>query len=108
MTSYKNALAIQDIILFNFPPGLWRHTWHPITFTLVVDNFGIKFIGDTPIRHLIKALKQYYDVTIDWKRELFVDIKLKLDYDRRTLDTYVPNYVPKALHKFQHPTPSAP
>jgi hypothetical protein len=23
-------------------PGLWRHATRPITFTLVVDNFGIK------------------------------------------------------------------
>ena len=26
-----------------FTPGLWRHVWRPITFTLVVDDFGIKF-----------------------------------------------------------------
>jgi hypothetical protein len=26
-------------------PGLWRHEWHPITFTLVVDNFGVKYVG---------------------------------------------------------------
>ena len=25
------------------PPGYWKHiTWQPISFTLVVDNFGIK------------------------------------------------------------------
>ena len=23
-------------------PGLWNHIWHPIQFTLVVDDFGIK------------------------------------------------------------------
>ena len=23
-------------------PVLWKHTWHPITFTLCVDNFGVK------------------------------------------------------------------
>ncbi len=23
-------------------PGYWRHNWHPISFTLVVDNFGVK------------------------------------------------------------------
>jgi hypothetical protein len=22
--------------------GLWTHEWHPITFSLVVDNFGLK------------------------------------------------------------------
>jgi hypothetical protein len=23
-------------------PGLWTHEWHPITFSLVFDNFGVK------------------------------------------------------------------
>ncbi|KAL7474459.1 hypothetical protein ACHAW6_000435, partial [Cyclotella cf. meneghiniana] len=25
-----------------YTPGLWRHVWRPITFCLVVDDFGIK------------------------------------------------------------------
>ncbi len=25
-------------------PGYWQHDWHPISFTLVVDNFGAKYI----------------------------------------------------------------
>ena len=73
---------------FQFTPGLWRHAWRPITFTLVVDNFGIKFTGNTHAHHLIKALKQHYDVIIDRKGELFVGIKLKWDYDKHTLGTH--------------------
>jgi hypothetical protein len=23
-------------------PGLWTHEWHPTTFSLVIDNFGVK------------------------------------------------------------------
>ena len=26
-----------------FTPSLWRHTWRPITFTLIVDDFGVNF-----------------------------------------------------------------
>ena len=26
-------------------PGLWKHDTRPIQFTLVVDNFGIKYVG---------------------------------------------------------------
>ncbi len=26
-------------------PGLWRHEWRPITFTLVMDDFGVKYVG---------------------------------------------------------------
>ena len=27
-------------------PGLWVHKWRSISFTLVVDDFGVKYIGD--------------------------------------------------------------
>ena len=26
-------------------PGLWIHEWCPIQFVLLVDNFGIKYMG---------------------------------------------------------------
>ena len=26
-------------------PGLWRHVTRPITFSLMVDNFGVKYMG---------------------------------------------------------------
>ena len=25
-------------------PGLWKHDWRPIQFTLVVDDFGVKYV----------------------------------------------------------------
>eukprot|EP00957_Ditylum_brightwellii_P040535 3067733-Ditylum_brightwellii.AAC.1 len=31
--------------LCTYTPGLWRHQWRPITFALVVDDFGVKIKG---------------------------------------------------------------
>ena len=45
---------------------------------------------------------------MDWKGELFVGIKLKWKYDKHTLDTHIPNFVQKALHKYQHAKPKRP
>ena len=39
---------------------------------------------------------------MDWKEELFLGIKLKWEYDKSTLNNDTPNFVPKALHKYQH------
>ena len=25
-------------------PGLWRHKWRPITFSLLVDDFRVKYV----------------------------------------------------------------
>jgi hypothetical protein len=47
-------------------PGYWRHKWRPISFTLVVDDFGVKYIGREHVLHLIKVLKGHYEVEEDW------------------------------------------
>jgi hypothetical protein len=59
-----------------YTPGLWRHKWRPITFSLVVDDFGIKTIGLSHAKHLKNVLEKYYTVTVDWKGELFCGVKL--------------------------------
>ena len=89
-------------------PGLWKNVWIPITFTLVVDDFIIKVEGNNNANHIVSTLKNYYDITVDWKGELFVGIKLKWDYDKLTLYTHIPNFVPQALHKYQHSKPKIP
>ena len=89
-----------------FTSRLWRHVWGPVTFTLVVDDFGIKFTGDTHANHLIKTLKNDYEITTDPKGQQFVGIKLKWHYELGTFDTHLPNYVPTALNKYQHLMPS--
>ena len=63
-----------------FTPGLRRHVWRPITFTLVVDDFGVNFKVDAHANHLVKTLKKDYDVNLDCKGELYVGIKLDWDY----------------------------
>eukprot|EP00804_Cyclotella_cryptica_P009376 CCRYP_018078-RH/>CCRYP_018078-RH protein AED:0.35 eAED:0.35 QI:0/0/0/1/0/0/2/0/435 len=75
-------------------PGLWKHIWRPIQFTLVVDDFGIKYVGDEHPQHLLTVLQEHYSV--NW------------DYDKRRVHLSMPGYVKKALRQFQHPTPQTP
>jgi hypothetical protein len=58
-------------------PGLWKHTTRPISFTLVVDNFGVKYMRKEDIDHLIKAIKDKYELTKDWDGDLYCGIRLK-------------------------------
>jgi hypothetical protein len=46
-------------------PGLWKHTSRPISFTLVVDDFGVKYTNKNDIDHLIASLKTDYELTED-------------------------------------------
>ena len=46
-------------------PGMWKHKWRPILFSLVVDGFGIKYVGKQHADHLIPALEVNYDFVKD-------------------------------------------
>ncbi len=46
-------------------PGYWKHTWQPISFTLVVDNFGIRYSGKEHVHHLTQVLKQHFQIKED-------------------------------------------
>eukprot|EP00957_Ditylum_brightwellii_P072577 5515313-Ditylum_brightwellii.AAC.1 len=45
--------------------GLWRQKWQPISFALLVDNFGVKHTGKEHAQHLVSTLKDLYDATLD-------------------------------------------
>ena len=59
-----------------FVPGLWKHDWRPIQFTLVVDDSGVKYVGDEHAIHLKNTLEQYYKVTQDWTGARYIGITL--------------------------------
>jgi hypothetical protein len=87
-------------------PALWKHKTRPITFTLVVDDFGIKYEGNEHAQHLIASLKAQYKLSIDWTATSYCGLKLAWDYIGRTVDISMPGYIQAALHRFQHPTPA--
>jgi hypothetical protein len=51
--------------------GLWRHDTKPITFTLVVNDLGIKYLGKENAERLLNALKEHYEVTKYWAGKLY-------------------------------------
>jgi hypothetical protein len=40
-------------------PGLWYHISRPISFTLVVDDFGVKYVGQEHSDHLIASISEH-------------------------------------------------
>jgi hypothetical protein len=61
-------------------PGLWKHKWQPIQFTLVVDNFGVQYVGKEHALDLQETLEQNYKVTTDWSGTRYIGITLNWDY----------------------------
>jgi hypothetical protein len=89
-------------------PGLWQHVWHNIIFCLVDDNFVIKTTSHEHVLHLKTALEEHYTVAMDWDGSLFCIINIDWNYPVGTINLNMPKYIPKALLKFQHPTPDSP
>ena len=58
-------------------PGLWKHTKRSITFTLVVDDFGIKFINPADLTCLLDALKEQYEITHNKTGALYCGLTLE-------------------------------
>jgi hypothetical protein len=77
-------------------PGLWHHVTRPILFTLVVDDFGVKYVGREHAEHLIRVLKEHYTMSIDWDGALYYGIQLDWNYNNRILDISMPNYIRKS------------
>ena len=91
-------------------PGLWRHTTRNIVFTLVANDFGIKYDANNmdDIHHLLSALKDKYTITEDWNGKQYCGLSLNWNYPQSYVNISMPGYVQAALHKFQHPHPSRP
>ena len=89
-------------------PGLWRHKWRPISFVLIVDDFGIQFVEQRHADHLLHVLQQHYTVTTDWTGTKFAGIDLAWDYKKRTCCLSMRNYITNLLLKYNHPTPRKP
>ena len=101
-------LATAGYYQCQYTPGLWRHVWRPVTFCLVVDDFGIKTVGLKHTKHLQSELEKYYECSMDWKGELFCGVHLDWDYKNCTVRLSMPDYARNALIKFCHPTPKKP
>ena len=55
-------------------PGLWTHHSRPISFTLVVDDFGVKYTRKEDADHLIKVLQEHYEIKLDWEGRKYIGI----------------------------------
>ena len=59
-----------------FTPGLWAHNKLKTTFTLVVDDFGVKHLSIQDILHLKQALETKYTIIINYSGSLYIGVSL--------------------------------
>jgi hypothetical protein len=99
----EKSLATKGYYQCQHTPGLWRHVWQNITFCLVVDDFGIKVTNMHNMDHLVDTLEEQYNVAVDLMGSLFCGIQLTWNYMQGHIDCHMPDFINKALTKYQHP-----
>ena len=66
-TKLTSVLAPHGYAPTKNTPGLWTHSTRTIAFALVVDNFGVNYIGEEHAKHLLDILlKNDEGVHEDW------------------------------------------
>jgi hypothetical protein len=102
----KRKLALFGYHECKNTPGLLYHDTRKITFTLVVDNFGVKYVDKCNIEHLITSLKANYALTVDWTDNLYCGIFLDWDYVNQWVDILMQGYISKKLQEYSHALPN--
>ena len=88
--------------------GFWTHYWRPVSFSLCVDDFGIKYVGKEHADHLMVVLSRSYYISIDWEGERYLGLDLGWDYEKLEMHLSMITYLNDALKSFNHEKPRKP
>ena len=79
---------------------------------LIVDNFGIGYVGERHIHHLHDVLKQHYEITEDWVGKCFSGRDIEWNYApkyvERTCCLCIREYIKDLLLRLVYNPPSKP
>jgi len=79
---------------------LFRHTDNGTTFSLVVDDFGVKYTNRAGAQHLIDTLQNSgYELSIDWEGRKYLGFQLDFATDRLSVALSLPGYIDKVLRQ---------
>ncbi len=78
----------------------------PIQFVLVVDNFGIKYLRQEDLDHIVWLLEKHYNVTVDLDGKKIVKIRLDWGYENKKVHVSIVSYLQKALQQFNNIIPT--
>ena len=82
-------------------PCVINHKNNGITFTLVVDDFGIKFTNSEGAEHLISTLQRHYEIKVNRTGSKYLGMKIAIDYDTRVCAMSIPGYIEKVIIQFR-------
>jgi hypothetical protein len=82
-------------------PGLFRHASRPITFVLVVDDFGVKYHHPSDFAFLVSCLSTLYHVKAHPIASSFLGFSLAHNRLTRTFTVSYPGYISTLLTRLR-------
>ena len=105
-------LAQQKLITHLVPAGYLQHPHVPClflhkergtAFTLIVDDFFVKFKFQDDADHLITTLQNAgYIIKVDMTAKKYIGVTIERDRLAQTITLSMPGYIAKLLQRFQH------
>ncbi len=89
-------------------PSLWRHKWHPLQFCLIVDDFGVEYVGVEHFDYLLNLLKKFHGVQFNMAGNKLAGISIQWDYPGKRCRLSMPGYIGNLLLKLKYPCPPKP
>ena len=81
-------------------------------FCLLVDDFGVEYVGELHALHLKAVLEEHYDITVNWKGDIYSGINLEWNYNpvraKCTARLRMDDYIANLRVKFNHADPHKP
>jgi hypothetical protein len=71
-------------------PGLWKHEWRPIIFSLV-------YVRKEHAQHLLQMVQKYYKCSLEEEGEQYCGLTIKWDYPGKKVRLLMPLYAKNGL-----------
>ena len=78
------------------------HTWRSITFSICIDDFGVKYVGKQHSDHLNDVLLEHYKISNDWSGKFYLGLDLDWEYKNCKVHLSMLTSVTAALKLFNH------
>ncbi len=104
----QSCLEAKDFYEAASTPGLWRHKWRPIQFCLIINNFGVEYVGLEHFTYLLDILKKFHGVQYNMAGNKFAGMDIKWNYAAHCCRISMPGYISLLLLKYKHPPPAKP
>ena len=70
----ERVLGLAGYVPSKYTPGLFTHKTRDIAFSLVVDDFGVRYTKREDAEHLLKTIQDRYPVKAEWNPTFYLGV----------------------------------